>query len=107
MTSIFAQVTQADWLFIASGFVGMVAHYLKKRARKETGSSLTGYFGTDNLNNTLTTFGAFGMAVIGALSTGIIAPDATIWAVLYAGLTTGYAVDSGFNKGTPHPKPKK
>lgn len=97
--NITSLIPESNIIFVVSGLIGMVCHYVKKYAKNETSSSFKGYFGRDNLNATINTFGAFGMAILGALSSGIITPQMTVWAVLYAGLTTGWAVDSGFNGG--------
>jgi hypothetical protein len=94
-----AQFTNADAIFVASSFAGMVVHYVKKWAKDETHSSLAGWFGKDNINATLMAFGALGTAIIGALGSGLITPDMNLYALVYAGLTTGFAVDSGFNSG--------
>jgi hypothetical protein len=93
-------ITQPNIIFAASGLVGMAAHYIKKWARSETSSSIIGYFGKDNINATLNTFGAYCVAVIGALGTGVITSDMNVYGIIYAGLTMGFAVDSSFNRGT-------
>jgi hypothetical protein len=104
-TSLLSNFTQADAIFIGSGFVGMVCHYIKKKAKKETSSTMAGYFGKDNAASTITMLGAFFLAVVTALNSGIINPQMDLWGILYAGLTTGFAVDSGFNSGNdPLPK---
>jgi hypothetical protein len=100
MVDLTSSFTSSDVIFVASGFAGMVFHYIKKWARSETSSSMSGYFGKDNVNATMVTLGAFCMAVIGALGAGVITPEMNFYAVIYAGLTMGFAVDSGFNKGS-------
>lgn len=107
MSDLAATISRADALFMASSVVGMVSHYTKKWAMSETSSSLVGWFGKDNIRATVLTFGALGTAVFGALGSGLITPDMNFYAIVYAGVTTGVAVDSGFNKGTPHLPPKK
>lgn len=99
-TSLFSTFSQADAIFIGSGFVGMIFHFIKKKAKKETSSSIVGYFGKDNFAATICMFGAFATAVITALNSGIINDQMDLWGVLYAGLTTGFAVDAGFNSGS-------
>lgn len=91
-------LTSADLVFVGSGLAGMVGHYVKKWAKSETDASLKEWFGKDNVNASMMAFGAFGTAVIAALGSGLITPDMNVFAVVYAGLTTGWAVDSGFNK---------
>lgn len=91
--------TNADAIYVASSFAGMVFHYAKKWAKDETTSSFTGWFGKDNINATMMAFGALGTAIVGALGSGLITPDMNMYAIVYAGLTTGFAIDSGFNKG--------
>lgn len=97
MTGMF---TASHAIFVGSSVVGMVAHYAKKWAMDETTSKVHEWFGKDDLRATILTFGALGSAIIGALGSGLITPDMNIFAVVYAGLTTGFAVDSGFNRGS-------
>jgi len=100
--------TATHAVFVGSSVIGMVAHYAKKWALDETTSRVHEWFGKDDLRATILTFGALGSAIIGALGAGLITPDMNMFAVIYAGLTTGFAVDSGFNRGTkPTVKPKK
>ncbi len=85
--------------FIVAGLVGMIVHYGRSYSRGNTGSSLVGYFSVDNLPATITTFGAFFMAVVTAINSGVVTDDMSIGSVLYAGMSMGYVVDSGFNVG--------
>ena len=94
-------ITPADAVFVGSSFVGMVAHYVKKWAMDETASSIHGWFGKDDIRATILTFGALGSAIVAAFASGVVTKDMNMMAVIYAGLTTGFAVDSGFNKGAP------
>lgn len=101
--SLFSSITTGDIVFVVAGFAGMVLHYVKKKAKAETLASMAGYFIHNNLAATLSALGVFGMAVIGALGSGVITPDMNLWAILYAGLTTGFSIDSGFNSESEKP----
>ena len=102
-----ATFSNADAIFVMSSLAGMVFHYAKKWAKDETTSTLSGWFGKDNINATLMAFGALGTAIFGALGSGLITPDMNLYAIVYAGLTTGFAIDSGFNKGAVATTPKE
>lgn len=95
--NLLSQITEADAIFVVSGFLGMVFHYMKKKTKKQTKASMLGWFGKDNGAASMTTLGAFAMACIAALNSGVITPEMNVYAVMYAGLTTGFAIDSGFN----------
>lgn len=93
--------TASQVVFVGSSVVGMLAHYVKKWAFDETSSKVHEWFGKDNLRATIITFSALATAICGALGSGAVTPDMNLFGVIYAGLTTGFAVDSGFNKGAP------
>jgi hypothetical protein len=99
VTELVLELGKANVLFVFSSLCGMGFHYLKKWSKGETTSSIGGWFGKDNIGATITTFSAFGAAMFTAINTGIITPDMSLLSVLYAGVTTGFAIDSGFNKG--------
>lgn len=103
---ILEQISQADIVFIVSGFLGMVSHYMKKYAKKQTKASITEWFGRNNLSGSLSSFGAFLVACVTALGSGVITPEMNLYAVIYAGLMTGFAVDSGFNSDKVAKRPK-
>ena len=98
---IIASLTEPHVVFISAGVVGMIAHWLKKWAKGETSSSLTGYFIKDEINSTFTMLGAFGYAVLGAFATGTITSTSSMYSIVYAGIAAGFAIDSGFNAGAP------
>jgi hypothetical protein len=84
-------------LFIVSAIIGMVVHYVKKYVKGETTVSMYEWFGKANLPATIAAIGTLFTAIVSALASGLILPDASIWAVLYTGITTGIAVDSAAN----------
>jgi hypothetical protein len=84
-------------VFIAAGFAGMVSHFFKKKIKGETNATLVSWFTHNNPQASMYTIGAFSFAMFSALNTGMITNQMTVWNVIYAGLTTGFAIDSGFN----------
>ena len=84
-------------IFIVCAAIGGITHYLKKRIRKETDVKITQWFGKANIEATLYTGIVFIFIIIGALGTGIITGTMNLWAVMYTGFITGFAVDSGVN----------
>jgi hypothetical protein len=83
--------------FIICGFLGGIAHYMKKSMKGETHAKIWEWFGPANAELTIYTLIVFTFVMIGALASGIINSNMTIWAVFYTGFITGYAVDSGVN----------
>lgn len=82
--------------FLASGVVGLFAHYAKKKLKGETTASFIGWFTNNNTAASVQTVLAFGAAMIGAMSTGLV--DGMDMAhIVIAGATAGFAIDSGFN----------
>lgn len=87
----------SEIIFFLSGIFGMITHYFKKSMKKETESMFSEWFGKKNIKATITTFGMFFMAMVGALGAGVITPEMNIYAIMYSGFATGFAIDSGFN----------
>lgn len=86
--------------FIICGFLGGMAHYMKKSMKGETQAKLWQWFGPANAQLTIYTLIVFTFVMIGALASGVINSCMTIWAILYTGFITGYAVDSSVNSNT-------
>ena len=82
--------------FAAASGIGAVFHYAKKYAKKETQAALHEWFGSANLPATIAALGTLVMTVGGVLASGAIDTQ-TLGAVIYAGLTTGFAIDSAAN----------
>jgi len=94
-----------DIVFAGATVSGMVAHYVKKSLKSETGCKITEWFGSQHLPGSIASLGSACMVVVAALSQGVITPDMEFWPVVYIGLTTGYAVDSTANSdGSSKPK---
>ena len=86
-----------ELLFAGSTIFGAIAHYFKKYARGQTTVPIWEWFGKANAMNTMMMFGALCSAIVAALASGVLVPGMSMWAVVWAGLATGFAVDSGFN----------
>lgn len=82
--------------FLASGVLGLVAHYAKKKFKGETTASFVGWFTNDNAAASVKTAIAFGVAMLGAMSTGLVT-GMDMTHIVIAGATAGFAIDSGFN----------
>lgn len=80
-------------LFFVFGFLGMIAHYIKKQALDGIDIHIKDWFGKD-LPKTITAVMTFVGAATSALSTNIVSADSGFWAVIYCGITTGFASDS-------------
>ncbi len=79
------------WAMLA-GSMGMVAHILKKKVKKESGTAIVDYF-TDNARYTIT-------ALIGMVVSVLTIYDASMdWSKMMVACTmAGYSCDSIFNK---------
>jgi|694.fasta_scaffold00062_47 hypothetical protein len=84
-------------IFSYGVIIGMIGHYAKKKIKEETEVKLSEWFGSVGLYGTISSISAAFMAILGALSNGLITPDMSIYSLLYIGLTTGYTVDSSLN----------
>lgn len=84
-------------IFIICGLIGGLAHYFKKYLKKETDVNLYEWFGPSNTIATVYTLIVFIFIMIGALASGMISIGMSIWAVMYTGFITGFAVDAGVN----------
>lgn len=110
-TLAYAQVVTVDAAFTqlpliqqggvlgALGLAGMIAHYLKKWARKEIAGNLVGYLIHDNPRDTLlavmATAGGIGTAYLMGQFDGV-----TIKQIIMPAFLIGYAGDSAANKGS-------
>lgn len=103
MSNLWAQHWH-EILFFVFGFFGMVAHYIKKQAMDGVEISISNWFGKD-LPKTITAVMAFIGAATSALSAEVVTVTSGMWAVVYAGMITGYASDS-FNGVKPVAKGK-
>jgi hypothetical protein len=97
MNFAFLSAHQNEIAFVVTSLVGAVTHYLKKLMKNETSISLFDWFGKSNPTATAYTALVFTFALIGMLSSGFISSSMTIWASMYTGFATGFAIDSGFN----------
>jgi hypothetical protein len=89
--------THYYFTFVVSVAVGMISHYVKKRAKEETLVSLKDWFGSVNVFGTLCSFGTSLLATMSALSYDVVTPEMSLSTIFYIGLTTGYAADSATN----------
>lgn len=83
---------------IASGLAGMVAHAIKKWARKEIDGSPIDYLFRDHFRETVLSLGALLSAAAAALAGGLF-EGMTLLQVVIAAFPYGYANDSVVNKG--------
>lgn len=88
--------------FIISSFLGGVAHWLKKVAKKETDASFAQWLGKDNWAGSIYTLIVFAFTIIGALAGDLINQHTGFWAALFTGFMTGIAVDSSVNSNAQH-----
>ena len=86
-----------DIMFSLATVAGMIGHYAKKKVREETVTTLTEWFGSVNIFGTISSITTASATILGALSSGVITPEMTDMAVIYIGLTNGFAVDSATN----------
>lgn len=84
-------------MFIVATVLGMLGHYLKKKLKNETKVDLVEWFGSSHWPGSIVALGSASTVIIAALSNGIITPEMGTLAVLYSGLTTGFAIDSAAN----------
>ena len=89
---------QSVGVFLATGFVGMFAHYAKKWLRREINGSPIDYLFRDHPRETALAAMAFVGAAGGIYLAGQMHGLAFSQLVLL-GFTTGYTCDSGLNKG--------
>lgn len=90
---------QELWVFLLVGFIGIFAHYAKKRLGKEIDSSFYKYLVGDHPASTITALSTFVGTALTYVFSGTI--ESASWsAIIGLAFTTGYAVDSALNKST-------
>lgn len=87
-------------IYIAGTLLGALAHYFKKRGRKQTTSNFFGYWFKDNPKNSGASGAALLLSMFAVLSSGVFA-GADPWFVLQAAFATGFGINSALNKGAP------
>jgi len=87
----------AQIVFLFTGLLGGMMHYLKKYLKGETKSSLYQWFGKSNLPATIYTLVCFTFVMIGAIASDVVNSHTGFWVAVYSGFITGFAIDSGFN----------
>lgn len=93
--------------FILAACVGAIAHWLKVYKYGQTTLHVWDWFGPQNWASTLYSFIAFIAALIGGVATGVVNEQMSIWAAIYSGFTTGFAVDSIATSGSDDEKPQQ
>lgn len=86
-----------ELIFIVCGVVGGIMHYMKKVSAGETAVTLVEWFGKSNWSASIYTLVVFTFMMVGAIAAGVVNDQTDVWAAMYAGFTTGFAVDAGFN----------
>lgn len=90
---------QELWVFILVGFIGIFAHYAKKRLGKEIEGSFFKYLIGDHPSNTITALSTLLGTALTYVFSGTI--ESASWsAIIGLAFTTGYALDSALNKST-------
>lgn len=82
-----------EFVFFISGFFGFLAHYLKQYVQENTTVHIVDWW-TKDLDKTISAIMVYVMASVTALSTDVVHIDSNLWAVVYAGLLSGYASDT-------------
>ena len=86
----------AHWfeiVFFVSGFIGALAHYTKQYMQDHTTVNIHSWY-TDDLEKTAHALIAYITAASSAIGSGVVSIDSTIYAVIYAGILTGFSADS-------------
>lgn len=87
-------------IYIAGTLLGALAHYFKKKARKQTTSGFLSYWLNDSPKNSGASGAVLLLSVFGVLGTGVLV-GANPWFVLQAAFATGFGINSALNKGAP------
>ncbi len=93
-------LTDETLIFLVSGLIGMLGHYLKRRFKDGSKASLTEHFGTNNPLASLGTFLTYSATMTGMLMGFDLATVSTIM-VLLLGFLAGYTIDSSVNSVNP------
>lgn len=88
--------TVNDALFAISVVLGASFHFLKKVARNETTASFTEWFGHGHWASSLNSLCTIFLAIFAALATNLTV-GMGFYALVYAGFTTGFTIDSSLN----------
>jgi hypothetical protein len=96
LTNFFSTLTN-NQAFILAVLLGMLGHYAKKRAKKETKVSLKEWFGNFNIYGTISSIITSLIAVVGVVANNLITDDMSLATAIYIGLTSGFAIDSATN----------
>lgn len=98
-TFVHSMQFQELWVFLLVGFIGIFAHYAKKRLGQEIEGSFYKYLIGDHPASTITALSTFIGTAITYVFSGTI--ESASWsAIIGLAFTTGYAVDSALNKST-------
>lgn len=86
-------------VFMAFGLIGAIAHFIKKKyIEKEIQVGFWEYVVVKSPDRTLLTISSLLIACVGYLTTGVVA--STTWpALIGMAFTTGFSLNSSFNKG--------
>lgn len=87
------------WVYLVSGLLGMVAHYVTKWAKGEIIGNLFSYLFLDKPKATVAALMAFLMSAAALLATGGISLSTEPMMLIGAGFGIGWTCDSGLNKG--------
>ena len=90
----------SELLFIIGAVGGALLHYAKEKVRGQTTSSFLAYWVRDNPGNSMGSGAALLFAIFATLGSGVL-QGADPWFVLQGALTTGWTLNSAFNKGAP------
>lgn len=94
--SVIGFPTIFDWMFVVGGFLGMLAHYLKRYVSKEITVSPIEYFVMNNWAASLLAIIAFFMSMFSALAS--VPKEVNFYILVYLSFVTGYTSDSAFNR---------
>lgn len=92
-------VSMSAAMFYGAGILGMIAHYIKKRVKRQTLVDFKDYFGK---NNPLSSFAAFA-TFAGAMTGMVFGLDLTTLStpiIIILGMACGWTIDSGINTVT-------
>lgn len=85
-------------VFWLAGTVGTVAHFYKRKLKNQTELGLISFFLCRNFRATLVTGLTLLAALLAGMATGIVS-SATFSTLIGLGFTTGFTLNSTFNKG--------
>lgn len=90
---------QELWVFLLVGFIGVFAHYAKKRLGKEIEGNFYKYLVGDHVGSTVTALSTLVGTALTYVFSGTI--ESASWSsIIGLAFTTGYALDSALNKST-------